>query len=134
LNGLLPAFFTSLLNLSTQPALAPTIFTTLHALIPDNATIFRQNLSRVTPLVFSVIDENDSLQLKRLAGKVYVDLHHAAQKDRTAEYWRNAFLGAITEYHLVLDTLFTIVEERMPVFFAKLIQIMSTCLLQMDLV
>jgi rRNA processing/ribosome biogenesis len=111
LNGLLPQFFSALLNLSTQRGLLSEIFLALHILIPDNATIFRPSMARTSALVMGVIDGMETTEVKRLAGRVFVDLHHSAQKGGIAEQWRNSFLGVIAEVHHVLDLVFEIIEE-----------------------
>ena len=111
LNTLLPSFFTALLNLTTQTALLPEIFTALHTLIPEFATTFRPNLGRVESLVLSVLDGHYPPDIQRLAAKVYVDLHHSAQKGRGGDHWRTNLLGAISEIHFILDRVFAIVEE-----------------------
>ena len=111
LNSLLPGFFSTLLNLTSQNALLPAILTALHTLIPDHASAFRPSLGVAGPLMLSLIDGPYSSAMKRLAAKVYVDLHHSTQKGASSDYWRSCLLGIVSEIHTVLDRMFEVVEE-----------------------
>jgi rRNA processing/ribosome biogenesis len=111
LNSLLPTFFQTLLNLSTQSALLSAVLTALHTLIPEHATTFRPSITRTQALTLSLIDGAYPKEVKTLAAKVYVDLHHSAQKGGNSDHWRASFLGAIAEIHTVLDRMFEGVEE-----------------------
>ena len=61
--------------------------------------------------MLSLIDGPYSPEIKRLAAKVYVDLHHSTQKGAGSAYWRSCLLGIVAEIHMVLDRIFEIVEE-----------------------
>jgi hypothetical protein len=111
LNGLLPTFFTALLNFTSQSGLVSAALMALHVLIPEHSSAFRPNLGRAGPLMLSLIEGPYSSDVQRLAGKVYVDLHHATQKGMNSEHWRSCFVGVISEIHAVLDRMFEIVEE-----------------------
>ena len=111
LNSLLPSFFASLLNLSQQKTLLKLVLIALQKLIPEYATTFRPNLEKTSQLTLALIEGDYAPELKRLAAKVYVDLHYSAQKGMNADHWRSCFLGIISEIHTVLDRLFEVVEE-----------------------
>jgi hypothetical protein len=111
LNSLLPGFFSTLLNLTTQNSLLHPILTALHVLIPDHGSAFRPSLGVATPLMLSLIDGPYSPEIKRLAAKVYVDVHHSTQKGAGSEYWRSSLLGIVAQVHIVLDGIFEVVEE-----------------------
>jgi len=111
LNGLLPPFFTSLLNLSAQKSLLAATLKALHTLIPDHATTFRPNLTKTSQLTLSIIQGEYPPEIKRQAAMVYVDLHHSAPKGTNSEYWRSCLLGIVAEIHIVLDRLLEVVEE-----------------------
>jgi len=115
LNSLLQGFFSALLNLTSQNSLLPTILTALHILIPDHPSAFRPSLGQITPLILSIIDGPYSPEIKRLAAKVYVDLHHSVQKGANGDHWRGCLLGVIAEVHMVLDRVFEVVEEGTPI-------------------
>jgi hypothetical protein len=83
----------------------------LHALIPEHATTFRPNLGKVNQLTLSIIEGDYTPDNQKLAAKVYVDLHHSAQKGTGREHWRSCLVGTISEIHSILDRLFEIVEE-----------------------
>jgi hypothetical protein len=87
------------------------VLTALHNLIPEHATTFRPSLTRTQTLTLSLIDGAYPKEIKTFAAKVYVDLHHSAQKGGNSDHWRASFLGAIAEIHTVLDRLFEGVEE-----------------------
>jgi hypothetical protein len=114
LNSLLPTFFQTLLNLSSQTALLSTVLTALHTLIPEYPTTFRPTMTKTQTLTLSVIDGAYPVEIKTLAAKVYVDLHHSAQKGGNNDHWRATFLGAVSEIHTVLNRMFQIVEEGIP--------------------
>ena len=111
LNSLLPGFFSTLLSLTSQNALLPAVLTALHNLIPDHASAFRPSLGVTGPLLLSLIDGPYSPEIKSLAAKVYVDLHHSAQKGVSSDYWRSCLLGIVAEIHTMLDRMFEVVEE-----------------------
>ena len=111
LNTLLPGFFAILLNLMNKNTLLSEVLTALHILVPGHANAFRQSLGVTELLMLSLIDGPHSLEVKRLATKVYVDLHHSAQKGTNSDYWRSSLLGIIAETHAVLDRMFEGVEE-----------------------
>jgi hypothetical protein len=71
--------------------------------------------------MLSLIDGPYSPEIKRLAAKVYVDLHHCAQKGANSEHWRSCLLGVISEIHMILDRIFEVVEESKLVVFLLLI-------------
>ena len=89
----------------------PAILTALHTLIPDHPSAFRPSLGQTSPLILSIIDGPYSPEIKRLAAKVYVDLHHSAQKGANGDHWRGCLLGVIAEVHMVLDRMLEVVEE-----------------------
>jgi hypothetical protein len=111
LNSLLPGFFSALMNLSSQPALLPAILTALHTLIPEHANSFRQNLSTAGQLILSLLDGPYSPDVKLLAARVFVDLHHSAPKGTCSDQWRSNLIGVISEVHAVLNRMFEVVEE-----------------------
>jgi rRNA processing/ribosome biogenesis len=111
LNALLPTFFTSLLNFTSQTALLPASLTALHTLIPEHASTFRPNHGRSGPLMLSLIEGSYSSDVQLLAGKVYVDLHHSTQKGMNSDHWRSCLVGIISEVHFILDRMFEVVEE-----------------------
>lgn len=119
LNTMLPVFFTALLNLTSQKNLLEPALTALHILIPEHATIFRPNLGKVNQLTLSILDGDYSPETQKLAAKVYVDLHHSAQKGTSSDHWRTCLLGTISEVHIILDRLFEIVEEGTPSQFVS---------------
>lgn len=114
LNNLLPNFVTTLLNLASNQSLLPAILQALHDLIPEHAKAFRQNFGRIQQLSLSLIDGSFPIDIKRLAAKVYVDLHHCAPKGTGRDHWRSSLLATISEIHSVLDILFEVVEEGRP--------------------
>ena len=116
LNSLLPGFFSTLLNLTCQNALLPAILTALHTLIPEHSSAFRPSFGTTGTLMLSFIDGPYSPEIKRLAAKVYVDLHHSAQKGANTDHWRSCLLGVVAEVHIVLDRMFEVVEEG--IFFS----------------
>ena len=61
--------------------------------------------------MLSLIDGPYPSEVKRLAGKVYVDLHHSAQKGGNGDHWRSCLVGIIAEFHMVLDRMFEFIEE-----------------------
>ena len=111
LNSLLPTFFQTLLNLAGQSSLLPVVLTALHILIPEYSTTFRPSMAKTQNLVISVIEGAYPRYIQELAAKVYVDLHHSAVKGESSNHWRACFLRTITELHMVLDRLFSVVEE-----------------------
>lgn len=111
LSALLPTFFSALLNLTSQHALLPPILSSLHILIPEHPTVFRPNLTRSSALMLSILEGPYPKNIKKLAARVYVDLHYSAQKGGNAEHWRAGILGTIAEVHFVLDQIFSVVEE-----------------------
>ena len=111
LNSLLPGFFSSLLNLSSQHVLLPAILTALCTLVPEHANSFRQSLSTVGPLVVSLLDGPYTPDIKVRAAKVFVDLHHCAAKGTSSDQWRSNFVSVISEIHTVLDRILEPVEE-----------------------
>jgi rRNA processing/ribosome biogenesis len=113
LNTMLPVFFTALLNSTCQKSLLEPALKALHALIPEHATTFRPNLGKVNQLTLSILEGEYTQDNQKLAAKVYVDLHHSAQKGTGREHWRSCLLGTISEIHSILDRLFEVVEEGM---------------------
>jgi hypothetical protein len=113
LNSLLPGFFSTLLKLASQNALLPATLKALHSLIPDHANAFRPSLGIAEPLILSLIDGPHPADVKRMATKVYVDLHHSAQKGASSDHWRTSLLGITSEIHTVLDRMFDVIEEGM---------------------
>ena len=111
LNSLLPTFFQSVLNLAREKGLLSAVLRALHILIPGHATTFRPTLTRTQTLTLSIIEGAYSKEIKALAAKVYVDLHHSAQKGGTSEHWRVCVLGVIAEVHGILDHMFEVLEE-----------------------
>jgi hypothetical protein len=111
LNGVLPTFFTALLNFTSQSALLPAALTALHVLIPEHSSTFRPNLGRAGPLMLSLIEGPYSSDVQLLARNVYIDLHHSTQKGMNSDHWRSNLIGVISEIQFVLDRMFEIVEE-----------------------
>jgi hypothetical protein len=68
-------------------------------------------LGQTKPFTLLLIDGPYSQEIKRLAAKVYVDLHHCAQKGANSEHWRSCLLEVIAEIHMALDRMFEVVEE-----------------------
>jgi hypothetical protein len=111
LNGLLPGYFSTLLNLASQPALLPASLKALHRLIPEYPNAFRPSLTSANRLLLKVFAGNYSPEAMKLAARVYVDLHHSASKGTSSEHWRANVLGIIGEAHMVLHHIFESLEE-----------------------
>jgi hypothetical protein len=111
LNALLPGYFSSLLNLASQHSLLPAILKAMHVLIPEHSNAFRPSSTSANSLLSSIFDGNYSSEVKKLAARVYVDLHHSASKGANSEYWRSSILGVVGETHLTLNTLFHCIKE-----------------------
>lgn len=61
--------------------------------------------------MLTIIDGPYSPEIKQLAAKVYVDLHHSTPKGANGDHWRSNLLGVLAEMHIVLDRMFEVVEE-----------------------
>jgi rRNA processing/ribosome biogenesis len=107
----LPGYFSTLLNLASQPALLPAILKALHVLIPEYPNAFRPSLTSANTLLLKLFAGNYSPKVVKLAARVYVDLHHSATKGTSSEHWRASVLGIIGEAHRVLNHIFESLEE-----------------------
>jgi rRNA processing/ribosome biogenesis len=111
LNALLPAYFSSLLNLASQPTLLPATLKALHGLITDHPNAFRPSVTSANILLMKIFAGTYSPEVIDLAARIYVDIHHSASKGTNSEHWRSAILGIIGEAHIVLNHVFDSLEE-----------------------
>jgi hypothetical protein len=107
----LPGFFSTVLNLASQPAILPASLNALHGLIPEYPNAFRPFLTSVNTLLLKVFAGNYSPEVLKLAARVNVDLHHSASKGTNSEHWRAILHGIIGEAHMALNHIFEPLEE-----------------------